>query len=280
MIRIIILAFIIFLPTLAQSQEPSPTPLKTIGNPKKHPTKIDNATNNCNRGTEQNPIFIKELSPEIRREGRAAEAKDRYQKATYERWTVVSTITIAAFTVIMGITTILLWKETKKTARFTGLTVATMKDTAERQLRAYLSSKIVEIPVNIDDHGKLSVTTTVKNYGNTPAHSMMGSNHIGIYNLPITDTNPLDKVTLADEISKSSIAPGEVYYMTITLKKQFTQNDISIIESGGRALFLVGEIKYVDVFGKQHSSKCCLISTGETFKHRTFSYYHEGNEED
>jgi len=170
--------------------------------------------------------------------------------------------------------------ESKKTAWFAGQTVATMKDTSERQLRAYLSNKIIEIPVNIDDRGKLSVTTAVKNYGNTPAHNMMGTNHIGIYNLPITDTNPLDKVIFADEISKSSIAPGEVYYMTIALKKQFTQNDISIIESGGRALFLVGKIKYVDVFGKQHSSKCCLISTGETFKSRTFSYYHEGNEED
>lgn len=117
MLRLFILALILFLPSFAQSQDPAPRAFVSSENQKEHASKTAKKSNAYNHGTEQNPIFVKELRTEPSTTIRDAEAKDRKQKASYERWTVISTIVIAIFTAVLGVWTILLWRETKRAAQ-------------------------------------------------------------------------------------------------------------------------------------------------------------------
>ncbi|MHB8843492.1 MAG: hypothetical protein ACYC7L_01980 [Nitrospirota bacterium] len=279
MIRLLILMSVLFLPAFALSQEPSPRPLESSKNPKEHSRKTDNSANTYNRGTEKNPIFIKEISSKPSEEVRAAEAKDHDRKASYEWWTVFSTVIIAAFTVVMGVWTVLLWRESKRTAIFTGQTAETMKDTTMQQLRAYVFTKHDE-PFTLEINGRLSTATIIKNFGQTPAHDMMTCHRVGIYSLPLTTTNKLEDPIYEPDSPSGPLAPGEVAYQRATIPELLPDDISADIAAGKVALFVFGEIKYVDIFNKPHRTRYCLFSTGEDFMDRSLAYYHQGNEAD
>jgi len=264
---------------IVYSQEPVPSTLPTGTNEQKHTRHTANESNSNNRGTEQNPVFIKEISSDISAEKRDAEAKDREQKASYERWTTISTVIIAAFTVILGISTVLLWVETKKTARFTGLTAKTMQETAKKELRAY----VFAIPDKDMDHGYYwyrSVPLIIRNFGKTPAYKCATSLYIGVFKYPLENpiSNMFDHASLLATSARPVLAPGgHVRQYTQHIDLDFSQ--IDGIKGRQYAIFISSEVVYIDAFGEQHTTRACFYSIGEDFGKGLLANYHEGNEE-
>jgi hypothetical protein len=112
-----LLLLIALLVGLANSQEPSPSPAKGSQKPQTHAKATAKKSEEDQRGTEKIPFVIRALVSEKSKEEAAKEAEDHERKATFERWDVVSTVVIAIFTVILGISTILLWRDTSKLSK-------------------------------------------------------------------------------------------------------------------------------------------------------------------
>jgi len=190
-------------------------------------------------------------------------------------WHKLQTDPVATFTSLLFVATVLLWWSTRKLVRST-------EQTAAQQMRAYVFTKHDATasgdPIKLEINGALSVSTIIKNFGNTPALDMMSFYSIRIVPLPLSSIGFLDKPSYATDSPKSPLAPGEVIYHRISLPTKLDKNDIAAIEWGTAALFVFGEIKYFDIFKQPHWTKYCLISTGDDFTNRSLAYYHEGNE--
>lgn len=185
-------------------------------------------------------------------------------------WYKLRTDPVATFTFLLFIATGLLWWSTRQL-------VLGAENTAAQELRSYMFTRFEGIPIKLGISGSLSVTTIIKNFGKTPAHDVVTCHRIGIYELPLTITNKLEDLNFPPESSKAPVAPGEEGYHIIGFDG-LTADRISIITSGKVALFVFGEIKYIDVFKKTHSTKYCFISTGADFTDGSLAHYHEGNE--
>lgn len=204
----------------------------------------------------------------------------------YTFWLMIFTGVLAISTIGLWIVTFLAGKDTKKaadsaqkSADVAERTVETMADTAQRQLRAYVFTKL-DNQFIISSNGILSVTIKIKNFGQTPAYDLVSSLIMIFRRLPINSTNKLDVPSFDSDPSKSPLAPGEFDYQDLSFKDSLSQDFISDVEAGNGAFFIIGEIKYVDIFNNPHNTKFCLISTGEHFTRRNLLYYHEGNEAD
>ena len=114
------------------------------------------------RGSEKAPLFIKTPSPATQAE-RDYETYEKNQKPWNETALVYATIALAVITLALAVFTALLWTATYHLVR-------EAKDTAKRQLRAY---------VGLDSHALYFDETTgrpkmaLMNYGNTPASNLL-----------------------------------------------------------------------------------------------------------
>jgi len=204
----------------------------------------------------------------------------------YTFWLMIFTGVLAISTIGLWFVTFLAGKDTKKaadaaqkSADVAEKTVETIADTAQKQLRAYVFTKL-DNKFTISSDDILSVTIQIKNFGQTPADDLIASLKIGLFKLPITATNKLDEPSYDSEASKSPLAPGASDYQGLSFPERLTKDIISDIEAGNGAFFIIGEAKYIDIFKNPHSTKICLFSTGEDFTRRNLLYYHEGNDAD
>jgi len=150
----------------------------------------------------------------------------------------------AAFTFVLAVSTILLWLSTQAT-------VSHARQTAERELRAYIT---------ITKHRALHYRTmldhiivpcfTVINRGQTPA-----------YNVTVTIMARYDLAeraeTLQLEPSPSgsfTLNPGEKTVMTADLPP-LDAASIADLDSGAKVLILLGEVLYVDAFGRNRRTR-------------------------
>jgi hypothetical protein len=292
MIRIIIMIVLLLtLPMIAYSQDPVPTPSKVGQPPQQQPNKIKTESPNGPRGTKDSPVFIETLERQVDRDDKVEERKYRENETSINKRLVFFTglmLLVALGQAALFFYQLRLMRKTmidtekaasaaQKSAEVAEKTVEIMSDTAQRQLRAYIFVKTDDKSVVLDSDSVLTVTTIVKNFGQTPAHNIITSQHIGTYVLPISPDNPLDNLSFADNSSTSALAPGEVTYIRNNPQK-LTARLIADIESGVVALFVLGEIKYYDSFGTPQSTKYRMFSTGEVFIRKGLTYYYDGNE--
>jgi len=126
-----------------------------------------------------------------------------------------------------------------------------------------------------DPNGCLTAPVTIKNFGQTPAYDFMCSLQIGFFRYPLDV--PLDVPTYLPTASKSPIAPGEHVTQYTTLPDRLNQAETDSIRSGTGAIFVWGELLYLDVLKKRQSTQFSLYSTGDDFRRGELAYYHEGN---
>lgn len=134
---------------------------------------------------------------------------------------------------------------------------ATAKDTAERQLRAY---------VNIDT-GKLEglasgafpeAVVTVSNSGQTPAYNVtvVGGIALGASFPTLPSPVPPPVVTAA------TISPGASVAHVVRTPRALTTSDLTNLREGSRTLYVYGEIHYHDIYTKQRKTTYRLLIGG------------------
>lgn len=161
----------------------------------------------------------------------------------------------------------------EKSADTSRRTVETMETTAERQLRAYIFATH-DGPMTFDSN-QLTARIVLKNYGQTPASEVQCHVFMALQKLPlVVQLDPPDY----EGGSKSPLAPGESVSIYPTLPAQLTQTEIDSIREHESAIFVWGEVAYVDVFKQNRNTRFRFLSDGDAFDKRALAYDHEGNE--
>jgi hypothetical protein len=174
---------------------------------------------------------------------------------------------IAFFTFLLFLATVALWWATRRL-------VQGAEDTAQRQLRAYVSIKL-DGKMFLDSDGLLNAPFITKNNGTTPANFMLCSLYIGLFRFPL-DTE-LDPPNYTPTSSNGSLFPGEQVRQYATLPRKLNQAETQAIEKGEGAIYVWGEVRYKDTFNKQRSTQFRMYSTGADFGRGELAYHHEGN---
>lgn len=163
-----------------------------------------------------------------------------------------------------------LWGSTKRLAEGA-------EATAERQLRAYVQVSGAKAKVPIRD-GVLEVALTLKNFGQTPAHHVTSWIGIAAFNAGQQPhfPSPGDDFGLA----RGPIGPGAPRDFTIPLAESMTAPRWQALENGDAAVYVWGEIRYADIFGKKRFTRFRLRMSGEGASDGRFSMCEEGNNTD
>jgi hypothetical protein len=156
----------------------------------------------------------------------------------------LSSIVMALFTVVLSIATILLWTGGERHS--------------ERELRAYVFP--VEIKVeNFKTQTPIVAFVKVENSGNTPAHKFTCYAKMVAGPLPQKDFSRPEEANLP----ASYLGPGEVMWFTPHGDRLLTAEESEAITQGTAAIYVFGEIRYVDAFGKRRHTTFRAIARGE-----------------
>ncbi len=164
------------------------------------------------------------------------------------------TLALAVFTGVLAVSTSLLSLFTYRLWSATRDVVLDGRDTAERQLRAY----VFVSDTNYDSTGVtfpnvVAYMPTMKNSGQTPAYDVVFRTQIAF--CPKDKLPPLEP--LGDNVSYAPLAPGAVL-KSPQPPMQIDLGRLALIQAGTHAVYLYGRIEYRDIFG--------------TLRHTTFRY--------
>ena len=145
-----------------------------------------------------------------------------------------------------------LW-ETRKTAKAARAAVDDARESAEKQLRAYVTLNKVEI-IQFEVGKPLLVRIPMTNTGQTPAHEYRGWFYVAMVPNSAKDRFRFGK---ADTISRYTLGPGveaTAYEASMDNSSDHLVSELEYetVTSGDRTLYVWGRDYYVDVFGNPH----------------------------
>ncbi len=155
-------------------------------------------------------------------------------------------------------------------AVYTGLTAYQAyiaKDTARRQLRAYISVAVEKQP-NLNESGPPNATLLFKNTGQTPAYEVRIHS---VWSVLDGDTINNDQIKqIRDYMAtlkgfESAMFPGQEFRQSAEPTKgiPITDGQKISISLGAMTLWVNGEIVYEDAFGYPHFTHFRLFMNGE-----------------
>jgi hypothetical protein len=157
-------------------------------------------------------------------------------------------------------------------------TVETMRDTAEKQLRAYISiekSQIISVPILLSNRN-FKIAVFAKNYGQTPAYDLT-------FSANVTVTNPINMVLpAAIDMPMPSIVGPTAYTTRVLNTAALTRAEIDDCRSMKKCLCVYGEISYRDAFNEtRHTSYRFVLGGSAGFDSEgVMAYAAEGNDAD
>jgi hypothetical protein len=174
---------------------------------------------------------------------------------------------VAFGTIVLGFATVFLWLATR--ALVEGAEV-----NADRQLRAYVMIR----DVIIDDFETDKIPrprVTIKNSGLTPARNVTVWCTVGFDHYP--HTLPLPRRP-QDALPLTPIAPQGTYTTEPKIKQgELTLATWAALEAGTHAIYVMGEIRYEDVFGQRRETDFLLFTGGPIGARDAMGAYKEGN---
>jgi hypothetical protein len=150
--------------------------------------------------------------------------------------------------------------ETHAVSEQTASVAAIAKDTAKRQLRAYVVVKAGRLE-NVAAGGRPKAVVTIKNFGQTPAYNSRQSSVMGFDRFPPMLEPPAESP--ADRaLPDHPLGPGGEMYANASMQRALQQVQIDDIPRGEFALSVVGKILYVDAFGHEQTTRYRLFCGG------------------
>jgi hypothetical protein len=206
---------------------------------------------------------------------------------------VVATIITAIFTVVLALSTVLLWKETKDLRNFAEQqsedmkasiaeaarsadamrdvakavaanaeaandTLALYKNANIRQNRAYLMVELGGVVAqNKETNYRFEVRMTLQNVGNTPAYNVRSNIHADL--LPIPLPNDFQFPAFVPKISgTSTMGPHQSNFFTAIANRIYSDDEIHEMEFGpNKQLYVYGTITYEGAFGISRKTNFC-----------------------
>ena len=146
------------------------------------------------------------------------------------------------------------------------------RDTEKRQLRTYVAG-VPKFIFSFDTDSLPRIRFEIKNIGRTPALRMQHRTEINTLPHPYKAGMRLDAPS--GEFSPPMVLfPNTEFFGTKMRAKAFTADEIAAIRDENARIYVYGEIRYVDVFGKQRTTTFCwgVIADAGTRQKLTSSY--------
>lgn len=227
------------------------------------------------RGTEHQPLVVRTIPNTVPDEERERVTREREVQIANEvelnKWTAVLAVT-TVFLALIALGQFLMFffqlrlmksgaKDTSELARSASINAAAaklsadasqriveiMKDTAEKQLRAYVSVDTTKV-TDAQGNEVQQIGLSVRNGGLTPAYKLQAWMTVAVRaNEP---TFPFEEpMQLADK-GWTLLDAKEAKLMKLDYP-QFSPEELAAVRANVRALYLWGEITYNDIFGVQ-----------------------------
>jgi hypothetical protein len=188
----------------------------------------------------------------------------------HEWWKALWETVLALGTAALACFTMLLWLSTKKlaedavdnaqrqstemrdslavareSAEAAEATANVMMDTAQRQLRAYVS---VDSASRLDDiDGRPVFEVRLVNAGQTPAYQVVS--WIGIAFREYLLTSPLVRPEANEQAPRSSVGPKALFFSRIVGRTALTAEHQALLDQHERVIYVHGGVTYKDTFG-------------------------------
>jgi hypothetical protein len=161
---------------------------------------------------------------------------------------------IAAFTIMLALSTIFLWVATRDL-------VEGADKTAERQLRAYLlidTAKFARPENENGDNQHWAIHLVFKNFGRTPAYATVVTATRRMEPRPLGNDVLLEIPDDAEVAPETIVGPGHIHTMTLGGLQNGARD---FIEAGrsGQACYAWGRAEYIDAFGQPHFTTFQMI---------------------
>jgi hypothetical protein len=191
------------------------------------------------RGTEKSPLVVRTLRSD---EEVAKDIQDRQNKAFTDR----------AIMLVGGAVALLALLQLS--------IFIVMIQTSRRQLRAYVQVHSAKIYNALDGKGgPVAAHIVIKNFGRTPAHKVAYASELAFEkHPPPSATNFIisDKEFSVPSRSKSGLAPGQTEEVVeIARRPGLNEQERRDLVDGQMAIFVYGEIRFTDVFGRAQRTR-------------------------
>ena len=142
-----------------------------------------------------------------------------------------------------------------------GFTVRVMRNTAKRQLRAYVSARPNHL-FNFDFKTLTHITFEITNHGQTPAYRVAISALVDILPYPLSDNYQFPPLTVSGP-SRPTLHNGRPSTGNALATRLFTSQEINDAVNGSQfRIYVFGILRYVDAFGICRETKFCSSVRG------------------
>jgi hypothetical protein len=172
--------------------------------------------------------------------------------------TAVATVAIGIFTRTLYKATTALKSSTDKLWEAGERQLAHLEDTAQRQLRAYVF--ITNSGLQNLSAGQIPrASTCIKNSGQTPAYKVRHTQRFALDNFPLM--RELPPAVAEEDFSVTNLGPN-CETMKFGDGGRISAETIEALKAGRMALYVYGEIHYIDAFEKAHYTKYRWMTGG------------------
>jgi hypothetical protein len=200
-------------------------------------------------------ILGSSLTPQIiypDRSGHEA-TNEESEKLSIDRRIARYTLWLAGFTGVLALSTICLWI-------VTALTLRHSRETAERQLRAYVFVSSAAVMNVVEGDGIPEAQVVIKNFGQTPAYGFVNITGFAanIYPPPKSLRLTVPDDEFSKPIARSILGPTQAETSTTDWQEKrrpLTQDEKTAFTQGKAVIYVYGEIRYVDTFGRPQWTK-------------------------
>jgi hypothetical protein len=204
-------------------------------------------------------------------------AKNGYNSPANKKHDAFEQATLA--TAIIGVVVLIVY------TGLTGYQAYIAKDTAERQLRAYISV-VVEKHPDLNSVGPPEVTLIFKNVGQTPAFKVATRSIFSLANgnaLTDSQAKEIYDQLLQMRRFESVMFPGQEYRQGAVpgIGLPFTNDQKILVSMGAMTLWVNGEVTYTDAFGYGHFTRFRLFMNGAAEnRYNKLIWAEQGNDAD
>jgi hypothetical protein len=168
---------------------------------------------------------------------------------------------------------------------YTGLTgyqAYIAKDSAQRQLRAYVSAAVEKHP-DLDSANLPEIVIVYKNNGQTPAYMVEARVVVFVAGAQLTDSDISEARTFLDKLRKSEsvLFPGQEFREASVpgIGIPLSQDQKIAVSMGAQVLWIIGEVNYTDAFGSLRFNHFRLFMGGvDVARFHKFFWADTGNE--
>ncbi len=243
------------MPIDVQSQQPDQ---QTFKQDTKQPENHEEISKTQN-GKPTNSIAIIPLAPSPELKKTTGNPANNKKDDPYKKWWEIRENPVEVFTGMLALLTLLLvlagWRQ-----------VAISRDIAQRQLRAYVFIDTIDIwniitpPIEMLYHPSTPPCNTnvgpmvrivIRNSGQTPAYDVHHYGHVCFSEYPATaDLFCIDEKASQNVVSRLAIPPEGKTFKELRLPTPLTNTQIDQLRMGTHAVYVDGNIKYRNTFGK------------------------------